>query len=343
MLSRDKLVEFYQGLRETNVLSVYLNAEAHDPAERTAWARGLERRLKEERARIESDLPEQLSDFDAASERILGELEAYPAFLPGRGWVAFATADEVQYAESVPVSMPDLVRWEAGIRVAPYVRGLKQERAVVAALTDSRKARVFTYRDGDLVEEVDLVADTSIGDLSESASSKRGRGVEMPQRAGTHSGTRGQTGTDAAQRALEESASRLHAMVVEKLEELAGSSGFVVLGGTPEVVAALAQRMGSMGERVLARPSLHLGMSKAELKSAVEDAASELTRHDQERLLDSVIDLARSGGKGCLGDEATEGALRERRVETLLISRALRERQSDQVDRWVGAAFEQVR
>lgn len=341
MLPKERLVELYEKLRETDVLSVYLDGEAHDPAERTAWSRDLDRRLKEERARVEAEAADQVEAFDSAAKRVLEQLEGFSAFLPGRGWVAFATAEALPYAESVAVPMPNLVRWERGLRVAPYVRALKQDRTVVAAVADSRKARVFTYRDGALDEQIDLLADTSVGDLSDVGSSKRGRAVEGQQRTGTHSGTRGQTATDAAQRLLEEGASRLQGAVADKLQALAGSDGFAVIGGTPEVVSALSQRMAHLEGRVLERPSLHFGMSDADVKAAIEEAASELSRGVQERLLDGVVDLARAGGKGCLGEEATDKALREHRVETLLISRALREQDPDRADHWVGGAFRQ--
>ena len=84
-------------------------------------------------------------------------------FLPHRGWVAFATADRLWYAQGLPAAMPDLVRWEPGIRVAPYVRALKQERPVMVALVDSRKARLFEHVDGEMRELDGLRADTFVG------------------------------------------------------------------------------------------------------------------------------------------------------------------------------------
>ncbi len=228
--------------------------------------------------------------------------------------------------------MPDLVRFESGIRVAPYVRALKQDRLVVGVLADSRQARTFTYRDGALIEREPMTADTDFGDLAESGASKR---------AGSQTGSRGETGTDAGQRLLDSSAARLHSDLLAVADGLTGKDGFLVVGGTPEAVAALSRQAGDMDGRLLERPSMHLGMSEAEVKAELEQAASELTRRVQDTLLSQVVDAAHSRGRGCLGLPATKEALQGGRVDALLITRRLREREVDLADHFVGAAFEQ--
>lgn len=332
MLTREKLVELYREFRDVGVLSVYVDGGQTDPAERRVWTKELELGLDAQRRRLETESPDDLEAFDAASERVVAVLDQYKAFLPERGWIAFATGDGLPYAEGVPVPMPNLVRWERGLRVAPYVRALKQQRVVVTVLADRRKARIFTYRDGEATEHEEVTADLDFGDLSESGSSRR---------AGGHTGSRGETGTDAGQRSLDGSAAQLQARVLDVARGLAGSDGFLILGGTPEVVAALARHTESLDGRTLERPSMHLGMTVAEVKAAIEESASELSRRMQDTLLDTVIDSGASGGRGCLGIEATSQALRDARVDSLLITRSLRERDPDLADHLVGTAFEQ--
>lgn len=130
--------------------------------------------------------------------------------------------------------------------------------------------------------------------------------------------------------------------LVELLSDRTGDHGFLVIGGTPEMVKQASDAVPkSLEGRILEKPSLHLGMSHAEVKEASEQAASELTRRMQDALADQVVNQARAGGRACLGREETERALREMRVDTLLISRGFREGHPDFADRCVGTALSQ--
>jgi len=330
MLSREKLTELYHELRDEGVLSIYLDGEGHDPAKRNVWRRELEHEVDGARAALDESEREA---FEKAHALLMDEIDDFEAFVPGKGWVGFATPAGVRYAETVPVPMPTLVRWERGLRVAPYVRGLKQSRVVATVLLDSRRARIFHYRDGELIEPEDLRADTFLGDLSDMNTSKR---------PSTHTGTRGETGTDAAQRALQVGSERMVKHIVERVGEMVGQEGFLVVGGTPEMASLLVQALPkSVQDRVAERPSMHMGMSSAQVRDVVEEAATELSRGLQESLVRIVVDAALADGKGCLGPEETERALRERRVDTLVLARSFIDAQPDFADRCVGTAFEQ--
>ncbi len=336
MLSRERLVELYRELREEPVLSVYLDGDQHDPAERDVWRRRLEHRLQDVRRRLEAEETEEELDtanLEAAVERIRRELDGFDAFIPGKGWVGFATPDRVWYAEQVRVPMPDLVRWEKGIRVAPYVRALKQQRPVVLVLVDSRRARVFRYVDGEVEEPEALRADTFLGDLSD---------IGQAKRAANRTGIRGKTGTDAAQTFLAVGEERMLKKLMDVVVEHVGDHAFLVVGGTHEAVsAAVAKVPNGIRDRTLERPSLHVEMTEKEARDALEEAASRLTKQLQDGHLDAVVDRARSGGLGCLGLERTLRALMERRVGLLLLSRSFIREDPDLADLCVGSAFEQ--
>jgi hypothetical protein len=291
-----------------------------------------ERGVAEERRRVESEFPDELDAFDGARGLIEERLEEHEAFMPDHGWVGFATSDGLRHAEGVPVPMPDLVRWERGLRAAPYIRALKQERVVVAVIADSRKCRLFTYQNGQVEEAVDLIADRDFGDLADSVSSKR---------AARFTGARGETGTDVAQRLNDRAASLMQGEILDVLEEQAGADGLVILGGRAEVVSALGRGADRFGDRWVEVPSMHLTMTLPEVKLVIEDAASELTRRLQNEALVAVLDQARAGGRGSLGIQATKEALREGRVDALLLTPGFREREPDLADRFVGTAFQQ--
>lgn len=54
MLTHDRLVKLYRELEGQDVLSVYVNGEQHDPAQRDAWRIRLDSGIAALRRRIES-------------------------------------------------------------------------------------------------------------------------------------------------------------------------------------------------------------------------------------------------------------------------------------------------
>ncbi len=333
MLNRDDLVELYRNLRQEKVLSVYLDGKTNDFSERNLWRRRLEKEVSEARRALDGEDPGKNGEFDRAFKHVERALDNYDQFIPDRGWVGFSNSDGLVYGESVRVPMPDLVRWETGIRVAPYVRALKQDRPVVTALVDSRRARIFKYRGGQLGEPENLNAETFLGDLTDTNVSKR---------AGGHTGVRGETGTDAAQRFLGVGSERMMKKLMERVGERVGPDGLLVLGGTPEAVSAAQSHLPvALKRRSIEAPSLRLEASDAEVRDALEKAASELNQAMQAELLDEVINQARAGGRGALGPEEVKKAAQEGRVDILLLSRNFINVNPDYADHLVGAAFEQ--
>lgn len=333
MLTHDELVELYRTHRQDRVLSVYLNGKANDFAERSTWRRHFDHGVGEARKRLHGSEDSEIKEFERALEHVKGELARFDSFLPDNGFVAFATPDALIHGGAIRVPMPDLVRWEKGIRVAPYVRALKQERPVVTVLVDSRRARIFEYSGGELSESLNLNAETFLGDLTD---------INVSKRPTAHSGVRGKTGTDAAQKFLNVGSERMMKKLGEKVAEVLGDSGHLVIGGTPEAVnQARTQLPHNLNGRMIERTGLRVEMSDAEVRDQLEKAASELNQSNQEKLLGEVEDQAKSGGRGALGAETVEKALREARVDTLLLSRGFIRANPDYADHLVGAAFEQ--
>lgn len=333
MLTHDELVELYRSCRSTQVLSIYLDGGATDFAERKIWHKRLEQALNDVRPDPASGDEQNLKAFAAAEALLRKELEAFPNFLPGRGWIGFASAEKVLHSGASRAPMPDLVRWEPGLRVAPYVRALKQERLVVGVLVDSRRARIFTYQDGALAEPENLHTESLMGDLSDTNQSRR---------ATVFSGTRGKTATDAAQKLLDREEQRMLKHLVSTLQDRVGAQGRIVLGGTPEVVRHLVDLLPDpLRHRSIAASGLRVEMTDAEVKKGVEEAASRLNQQLQDEALGQVIDEARSGGRAALGADPVTRALRESRVDTLFLSRGFIRANPEYADHMVGSAFEQ--
>ena len=234
--------------------------------------------------------------------------------------MAFSSPDALHHAENLPVQVPTFVRWEKGVRVSPYIRGLKQLRPMITALVDGRRARVFRYVEGELTEVADLRADTFVGDISESSTSPR---------AGKTSGSRGVTAADTAQKILDKGTERMLKEVKELVTDLATWDGFVLLGGENETLSALTSMLtGVKASRILENPSLWVEMSPAEVKEATREGASALSKRRQTDLLDQIMDRAYSHGTGCLGGKETFLALEAGSVDILVLSKGFVDSQS---------------
>ncbi len=331
MLSESQLIALYRAHLDEPVLSVYLNAGQTDPASKSAWHVRFREAIREVLRDAESD-EQGAADFDAALSLISEALGEPVDFLEGKGWVGFATKDKLLYAEGLPVPMPDLTRWEAGIRVAPYLRALKQARPVAVAIADSRRVRVLRYEGGELIEVDDLRADADFGDLHDSKGSRR---------AETSTGVRGATGKDRAQALQDLETERLVEMAAKLVADVAGSEGTVVLGGVAAPVARLRKELPTqLQERTAIRTKLSFDLPTPGIRDEVEDAASRLSKARQVHLLDSMFDLALAGGAACIGRNATERSVRERRVRLIAISDTLQRAEPDAADHLVGRAFE---
>jgi hypothetical protein len=313
MISRERLLSHQKELRDEWVLSVYVDGSQVDPAERRAWRRKLDAMTDALGRRLADD--ESLEAFQAALARIKSELHGYEGFLPHRGWVGFATEHALELAEGLPFPAIDVVRWERGPWVSPFIRALKSARPVEVALADARRARVLRYGGGTLAERQEFQADDVIDDLSDAG---------MMKSSATATGVRGQTARDAAQRTLQVETDRMIRRVVDAVKTAAGTGGAVILGGTPEAVAALRSGLGErLASRSLEVPSLYVDIGMSDLERHVSAAATSLTQARHMEELTSILDLAGADGRACLGAEAVEKALDVGAVDTLYLAREL--------------------
>ncbi len=334
MLTRERLLELFQDLRDRDVLSVYVDADQRDPAQRDTWRVHLEGEISRLRRSLEHARDADLASFDAAWDLVSHELKTGEhASMSKRGWVAFATPDRVWHAGGVPAHMPSVVAWQRGIRAAPYVRALKQERPVLVVLVDGRRARLFEHVEGSITEVEGLFADTDVGDLSD---------VGVRQGSGRASGARGASSTDQGQRLREVAAERLRKELADFIDQRSREDGIVVLGGTGDAVKRLMTLLPrSLEGRVAQRASLHLEMSPAEVREEIRSAAGDLSEQGHLSLVAGVADAARAGGKGALGPDETLKALEGRQVDTLLLSRGFIQEHPVAADQAVGLAFSQ--
>ncbi len=327
MLDLETITRLVKANEDRAILSVYVSGRAPDPAKSGAWRRRLNDELRAARRTLEPLDPDELERFDSAMGRVTDELSSFRGNLPHDGWVAFATPERLLWAGGTAVEMPCLVRWQRGPFIAPSIRAAKQGRAVLVALSDARRCRMFRYADGRAEEFEDLLADRFPEDIS-----------DLGIRGGVGSGIQGTARKDAAQRSHRAELGRLARRVAKVVMRESDDATRVLIGGTPEAAGAIAAELPtSMADRAERIEGLPVEARVAEVESRVADEASELTERFQTRLLDWMAEQVHGEGRAAVGSIAATKALEHGAVETLLLSRRFIRDSMDRADilaRW---------
>jgi stalled ribosome rescue protein Dom34 len=230
--------------------------------------------------------------------------------------------------------MPSQVTWGRGIRLAPYAPALAEHRAAVIALVDTRSARLYRYDEGALEDLHKLHSHgLHVGPIT------RARGA-APSRF--HSGVRGMTGADEADRVLRSSSARFFSSLAERLLELAGDDEWIIVGGAPQSAKGVGREFPDrVRDRVRVLSSLPHSATEPEIIRAVSHEVGLLQRERDAALVAQAIDQAATGGKGAAGLAHTREALRDRGVRELFLSEEFIARHTDDAERAIEAAIEQ--
>lgn len=309
MLTPKELQGLWRDLAETRVLSVYLDTRVTDPAMREAWRPALLTAIRSAGAGIADE--GERAEFERAAA-FLRDPEPPPGGVwSAPGWVAFATAQGVRYAADLPVRPTPLAVWGKGPVVAPFMRAMKQLRPVMIAMVESRSAEIYRYAMGEL-ERVEELAVSE----EEGPSEKTGafRNASTPA-------ARGAVGTETAQRRRQAAFQRMATSLGERLVELAGDEGWVLVGGTSEWAHNAHDSFArEFPGRIMISPTLHHGATSAEMVREAKDAASELRGKRGRALVRQILDRAGGHARGAAGVPAVQRALRATAVDLLLVS-----------------------
>lgn len=333
MLTRTALSEIEHALRDAKALSVYLSEASADPAARAVRRRLLREALDVERQRLRAAAHDEREAFERAVERLEARLDGADEELRSPGWVGFVTADGVRHAEALPAPVPLLAAWSDGIRVAPYLRALEQHVPAAVAVTDARKARLFLLQDGRLEARGTVRAHAHVGPVMHMG--------EQP-RVGFHPGTRGTAGADLAAQARRMGRERMLRELGERLLEVAGPDGWIVVGGIPAVAsAALACLPDRERGRARAAIGLDVHATEAEIGARAGAVVAELRQEAAAVAVDEVLDRYGAGGTAAVRPQGVLEALRAHAVDRLYLSERLLRDEPLMAELAVHAAFDQ--
>jgi hypothetical protein len=333
MFTYAQLAALQHDLADKRVLTVYLEGSVADPAMQRSWRVQLDHCLSDLRRWLEDSSHAEREEFERCVQRLAVEIADVGTGVGAPGWAAFITADRVHDVQRLPAPTPTLAVWSTGPCIAPYVRALKEHRPVVVALVDARQASIYKYRLGTL-EHVDVI--------------RAHHGIDAPQHMGTpprqgfHSGTRGRAGHDAAQRSLLRGRERMIAEAAERILQVAGKEGWILVGGIKRVAAMVVQLLepASPG-RVAHVESLDVHATAAEITQVARSGASALRDKLDEWRIAELLDLAGAHGLAVIGPADARLALRQSSVRDLFITRRYLEEHAAEADEAIRAALDQ--
>jgi hypothetical protein len=333
MLTHAQLITLHRSLRGQRVLTIYVDGIAADPALQRAWRLQLDHGLKDIRTWLADGPRDERESFEHCVRLLEGELASFSAGVGAPGWVAFIARDGTHEAHQLPVSVPTLAVWSTGACVAPYMRALKEARPVVVAVVDARKADLYRYRVGKLDRIETVRAHRSV---------ERASHMGAPPRQGFHSGTRGISGQDAAQRTLLDGRDHMLTDTAARIGEMAGLDGWILLGGIRRVVVALSQHLSSIADdRVLQLDALDVHASDADIVEAARTGASALQAARDDTRIAAIADQAGAHGLGALGSIRTQLALEQASVRELYLTHRYVEDHAADAESAVRAALDQ--
>ncbi|HWG35945.1 MAG TPA: hypothetical protein VN650_17415 [Gemmatimonadaceae bacterium] len=300
MLNQEELAGLERTLRDTSVLSAYIDVGVADPAMKGEWRVALDDSLGAIRRTIAESSSDEMAEFAKCAsmlDRQLGEL-APDATPPG--WIIFVSPDGVQHFEAALAPTPTTAIWGKGPALAPYIHLMKERHPVIIAVMDARNATIYRYRLRTLERVDSLDADHVITTPLESG------GV---RRTDIHPRTRGERNHDAASRARLRETRRMLARLSERIRGLAGDDGWVVLGGIPKITAQAANGLSPISQRVLRMESLDVHSTRAMIADAARVGASMLRDASASRSIPDIIEKAEARSLGVAGPEMTRQAL----------------------------------
>jgi peptide chain release factor subunit 1 len=292
MLTDSDLRELLGYQARSPVLSVYLNT---DPAEGNADAH----RLRLRSLLKEVDLPEDTS----VVLRYFDHTHAWS----GRSVAVFSCAsDEFLRAFSLAVPLRSRVRVSDRPHVKPLADLLDSYGGYGVALVDKQGARVFYFHLGELREQEGVMGESI-------HHTKRGGGS---QAAGRRGGVAGQTGYE------DEMAERNAKDAVGFATRFFSENNVrrVLIGGADENVALFRKLLPKAWQSlVVGTFPMSMVASQSEVLEKAMEVGQEAEHRREVQMVDTVVTNAAKGRGGTVDLGPTLNAVREGRVQTLLI------------------------
>jgi hypothetical protein len=331
MLTHRQLAELAEAAQDVHVLNVYASLRETDAVARRAWREHQVREIGRIRKQLATAPHGERAEFDRCAERLAALAAEVNDEGEPRGWVALISAERALYSETIDPAPTPLVEWRMGVAVAPYARLLRSDRPLILAMVDSRSAKLYSCAGGRLAHVDSIHAHTHTVEAVHMGNAPREH---------FHSGTRGETTRDAAQHAEQSGREHLLRHLTERLGELAGAKGWIVLGGTPMAsLAALNELPAQLQRRVIIGEGLSIEATEAEMLTAAAKSELKLRSAEERSSVAEIVERSAAGGRAVLHLAPTLHAIEEGAAQLVLVTPGFGLNQPDDAELLTRAAL----
>ena len=332
MLSHADLMTLERRLRDETVLSIYVNGDFANVADRGQWRTALRNALDEIEGSLGGSTHADREAFASARALVMDAIADYTAGEEAPGWMGLFTAREVHHAGVVPVAVPTVATWSVGANLAPAIRILKEARPVLIVVADSANARVYRYVDRTLTLDDSFDRDAKVDQPYH---------MSRPAPQGFSSGTRGRPGADAAQRELRHATDAMLAEVEARIDRLASDDAWILIGGIDTVANALHSRLDKrLASRAAVIP-IDVHDNDARLAEIAREHVSQLRAAEDLKRVEEVLSANAAGGTGAVGLADIDRALFNGQVHELFVTTDFVERHADEAVSAIRRAFDE--
>jgi hypothetical protein len=332
MLSHAELMSLERGLRDKQVLSIYVNGEFADVAARSQWRTELRNALDAIDESLRDATHAEREAFVAARKLALSELDQYKNGDDAPGWMGLFTGNETHHAAVIHAPVSTSATWSQGANVAPAVRALKESRPVLVVVTDSTNARIYRYVDHriQLEDTIDRVAKVDQPDH-----------LNRPLPQGFNSGLRGLPGADAAQKELRNATDLMLAEAATRISQLAGDDAWVLIGGIDVVASSLLGRLEKRLTTKSAAAPFDVHDNESRLAALARENVSRLRSAEDLKSVEEILSANAAGGTGAVGLRQIDEALLNGQVHALYVTTKFVSEHAEEAESAIRRAFDE--
>lgn len=290
-------------------LSLFLMVDAarlENHAATPGWRIWLKNGLRELQARHPED-----PTFDALRKRAEERLERYRGH--SKGLALFLTPSGEQEFE-LPVPLAENAVAYGRASLAPLLWAIDEYERTLIVVVDQERARFISGYMGGAHREGTHVNDVVAYDFGDKTQMPTGRNQGDRYTGGSNRDAFEATIGDHLRRFYQEVAAQVrHLKEDQKIDR-------IILGGPEEAAHALRREMhDTVSRAVVAIVPIPQWVDDNAVMRLALPAAIEVERQKEVELVDEIVNLAKSGGRGALGFAALAGCLERKQVELLVL------------------------